>query len=174
MDLQLKGKKILFSTVPGDGHFNPLTGLAAYLKKSGCDVRWYVSSIFSSKLKNLDIPHYPFDKALDIYGQNLKEVFPEREKITDVMAKLEFDMTIVGDCAPQYLEDISTIYESFKFDIMISDCFFSAIPLVKHILKVPVIAIGVLPLCENSIDLAPYGMGLMLPKTKINARSMQI
>lgn len=29
---QLKEKKILFATIPGDGHFNPLTGLAKHLQ----------------------------------------------------------------------------------------------------------------------------------------------
>jgi len=41
IESQLIGKKILFVTVPADGHFNPLTGLAKYLQDSGCEVRWY-------------------------------------------------------------------------------------------------------------------------------------
>ncbi len=32
--------KILFATMPFDGHFNPLTGIAVHLKESGHDVRW--------------------------------------------------------------------------------------------------------------------------------------
>jgi hypothetical protein len=32
------GTRVLFGCVPADGHFNPLTGLAVYLKEKGCDV----------------------------------------------------------------------------------------------------------------------------------------
>jgi hypothetical protein len=38
MEQPLKGKSILFATVPGDGHINPLTCLAKYLHGMGCDV----------------------------------------------------------------------------------------------------------------------------------------
>jgi len=43
------GTKILFANVPADGHFNPLTGLAAHLKSIGCDVRWYTSKKYAEK-----------------------------------------------------------------------------------------------------------------------------
>ena len=31
--------KILFATVPADGHFNPLTGITMHLKATGHEVR---------------------------------------------------------------------------------------------------------------------------------------
>jgi UDP:flavonoid glycosyltransferase YjiC (YdhE family) len=40
---------------------------------------------------------------------------------------------------------------------------FTAIPLVKKILRKPVISVGVLPLIESSKDLAPSGLGLTPP-----------
>ena len=83
MENQLTGKKILFATVPADGHFNPLTGLAKYLQQLGCDVRWYTSPSFSAKLEKLDIAHYPFKQALDVNAANVDDVFPERKYITD-------------------------------------------------------------------------------------------
>jgi len=164
MQLQLKGKKILFGTVPADGHFNPLTGLAVYLKEQGCDVRWYTSSIFKKKLDRLDIPLYPLVKALEVTGSNLNKLFPERVEIDDPSEKVEFDMIhLLGDRGPEYFEDVIDIYETFKFDMMITDGAFSVIPFVKHKLKIPVIAIGISVLYEESVDLAPYGMGLLPP-----------
>jgi UDP:flavonoid glycosyltransferase YjiC (YdhE family) len=165
MELQLKGKKILFATVPADGHFNQLTGLAVYLQSLGCDIRWYASPIFSEKLGKLDIPYYPLDKALEVTGSNLSEIFPERNDIQDAAARLEFDLiNIFGDRGPEYFADISNIYQSFNFDMLIADSFFSAIPFVKHKLNVPVIAVGIVPLATDSVDLAPYGMGFLPPK----------
>src|SRR5215213_5378130 len=49
------GTKILFANFPADGHFNPLTGLAAHLKKIGCDVRWYTSDRYQAKIERLGI-----------------------------------------------------------------------------------------------------------------------
>ncbi|HUQ96709.1 MAG TPA: hypothetical protein VM010_03520, partial [Chitinophagaceae bacterium] len=50
------GAKILFANMPADGHFNPLTGLAVYLKALGHDVRWYTSPHYETKIERLGIP----------------------------------------------------------------------------------------------------------------------
>ena len=88
----LPGTKILFANAPADGHFNPLTGLAVYLQDQGCDVRWSSSQQYSSKINKLQIPFYPFKRALDWHGDNLEEIFPERAKIGNKIRKLNFDI----------------------------------------------------------------------------------
>ena len=161
IEQQLKGKAILFASVPADGHVNPLTGLAKYLQSIGCDVRWYTSEIYADKMEDLEIPFYPFNRALDINGSNIAEMLPERASITDAAAKLDYDMLhIFAKRGGEYLEDIQAIYQSFPFDLMIADSVFSAIPLVRGKMNIPVVAIGIVPLAANSVDLAPYGMAL--------------
>ncbi len=163
---RLKGKKILFSNAPADGHFNPLTGLAKYLQELGCDVRWYASGIFKDKLQRLAIPYFPYVNAKDINVSNLEEVFPHRQEIQDPAEKLNFDLLhFFGKRAPEYFEDLTTIRREFPFDLLIADSLFTAIPLVKEKMKIPVIAIGIVPLAEDSADLAPYGMGMLPAKT---------
>ncbi len=161
MKESLKGKKILFTTLPADGHFNPLTGLAKYLEAAGCDVRWYTSPVFKAKLKKLGIPHYVFQKALDTNGQNLDEHFPARKAMQDPVEKLNFDM-INGlvNRSSEYYADMRDIYKSFPFNLVVADSLFPAIPFVKSKLRVPVVAVGVVPLAETSVDLAPYGMAI--------------
>lgn len=75
------GKRILFAHVPADGHFNPLTGLAVYLQGIGYEVRWYSSSLYADKIGKLQIPYYPFKRALEVTPENIDEVFPERKII---------------------------------------------------------------------------------------------
>ncbi len=159
MNETLKGKKILFTTLPADGHFNPLTGLAKYLQAAGGDVRWYTSPLFGSQLKKLGIPHYSFHKALDTNAQQLDELFPDRKSVVDPVEKLNLDM-INGlvDRSPEYYADIQEIYQSFPFDLVVADSLFPAIPFVRAMMRVPVVAVGVVPLAETSTDLAPYGM----------------
>jgi UDP:flavonoid glycosyltransferase YjiC (YdhE family) len=143
--------------LPADGHFNPLTGLAKYLQAAGVDIRWYTSPLFKDKLAKLAIRHYPFQEALDTNGQNLDEHFPERKSIVDPVEKLNVDM-INGlvDRSPEYYADIRTIHDAFPFDLVVADSLFPAIPFVKRKLSVPVVAVGIVPLAENSVDLAPY------------------
>jgi MGT family glycosyltransferase len=153
-------KKILFANVPFDGHFNPLTPLATHLLAQGHDVRWYTGSVYESRVKKLNIPFYPTVNALDISQDNLNELFPERLTIESRVAKLKYDLKHVFILrAGEYFEDIKHINRSFDFDVLIADVAFTAVPFVKHKLNKPVISIGVFPLPESSVDLAPNGMG---------------
>lgn len=163
---------ILIVTLPADGHFNPLTGLAKYLQEAGCDVRWYTSVIFRQRLDRLNIAHYPFIFATDVNSTNINELFPERKLIVHVGERANFDM-INGLCkpAPGNLRDIRSIQETFPFDVIITESGHPAIPLLKAKLNVPVIAIGVIPLTEESKDLGPYGLGLYPPKNDDEVRA---
>ena len=38
--------RILFASMPADGHFNPLTGIAVQLADRGHDVRWYAGPAY--------------------------------------------------------------------------------------------------------------------------------
>jgi MGT family glycosyltransferase len=158
---QLTGKSILFASVPADGHINPLTGLAKYLQSIGCDVRWYTSEIYADKMADLEIPFYPFKRAVDINSGNVAKMLSGRALIMDAAEKLDYDMLhVFAKRGSEYLEDIQVIYQSFPFDLMIADSLFTGIPLVRGKMKIPVVAIGVVPLAANSVDLAPYGMAL--------------
>ncbi|MES2647223.1 MAG: glycosyltransferase [Bacteroidota bacterium] len=154
-------KKILFANVPADGHFNPLTTLAIHLLEQGHDVRWYTGKDYSDRIKKMGIRFYPCIKALDFTQENINELFPERNAIRSQVAKLKYDMKHVFILrSTEYFEDIKDIQRSFDFDLMIADVAFTAIPFVRHKLQKPVIAIGVFPLTESSVDLAPNGLGM--------------
>lgn len=161
MKVSLAGKKILFATIPGDGHINPLSGLAIYLKEMGGDVRWYTSKKYKTKMEKWNIPLFPFKKALDVTGEEFEKLLPEREKQKSKVAKLKFDLiNVFISRAPEYYADLKDIHKEFPFDAVVTDCTFLAIPFIKHIMKIPVINIGVLPLIESSKDLAPTGLGM--------------
>lgn len=157
----LKGKKILFANFPADGHFNPLTGLAIYLKNIGCDVRWYTSKTYAEKLAKLNIHHYPFKQALEVTGDTIEEIFPERKKIKGQVKKLKFDMLNIFILrGPENYADLLEVQKNFDFDILVADCGFPGIPFVKEKMNIPVISVGVFPLTETSKDLPPAGLGL--------------
>ena len=157
----LEGKKILFANFPADGHFNPLTGIAVYLQQSGAEVRWYGSREYTDKIKKLGIPHYPFQKALELTANNMEDIFAERKEMKGALKKLNWDiqnMFILR--AEEYYTDILEIYREFPFEVLICDNAFTAIPFVTDKMQIPVVAIGVLPLTETSKDLPPAGLGM--------------
>jgi UDP:flavonoid glycosyltransferase YjiC (YdhE family) len=154
-------KRILFANFPADGHFNPLTSLATTLKKQGFDVRWYTSETYKPKLEKLQIPHFPFKQAFDISKADIDTVFPERATKKSQVAKLKFDLINAFILrGPEYYADLQQIHMEFPFDLVIADCAFTGIPFVKELMKIPVIAIGVMPLMESSVDLAPTGLAI--------------
>jgi len=156
------GTKILFACFPGDGHFNPLTGLAKHLKSLGCDVRWYTSKKYEAKIAKLDIPFYEFKKALDFASNpDIDAVFPDRKKYKSQVAKLKHDMVNVFIVrSPEYYADIQDIYDEFEFELMVADITFGGIPFVKEKMNIPVIGVDVIPLPETSKDLPPAGLGM--------------
>jgi len=157
----MNARKILFANVPADGHFNPMTGIAMELKNQGHDVRWYTSKMFSEKLKKLNIPHYPFKKALEVNQFNINEIFPERKKLKAGVPQLKFDIkNFFVYRAPEYFEDISEIKKDFSFEIFVSDAAFTAGQIVKKKLNVPGVGIGISPVMSTSKDLPPYGLGM--------------
>jgi UDP:flavonoid glycosyltransferase YjiC (YdhE family) len=155
------GAKILFANMPADGHFNPLTGLAMHLKSIGHDVRWYSAATYAGKIKKLNIPYFPFVKAKEVNGHNIDESFPERTKYKSQLKKLKYDLVHFFILrSEEYFADLQEIHRVFPFDVLIADSCFTAIPMVKDKMQVPVLAIGIIPLPETSKDLAPSGLGM--------------
>jgi UDP:flavonoid glycosyltransferase YjiC (YdhE family) len=159
--------KFLFATVPADGHFNPLTGIAMHLKAAGHDVRWYTGPSYAAKLERLGIPHYPFQRATEINGNNISEVFPERVKLHGP-ALIRFDgkhMMVIN--TGNYFEDIQEIDASFPFDALFCDAAFYAMKLIKEKLGKWVYTIGIAPSLETSRDVPPNFVGLKPARTVI-------
>lgn len=123
-------KKILFATMPMDGHLKPLTGLAVHLKKQGYDVRWYSGASYAATVKKLSIPYFSFRKAREINQENLESVFPERQRIRGTVQRLRFDMEhIFLRRIPEFIDDLKDIYQEFPFDLVVCDVLFAASPL---------------------------------------------
>ncbi|MGC3943068.1 MAG: glycosyltransferase [Chryseolinea sp.] len=160
--------KILLACIPADGHFNPLTGVASYLKEQGHDVRFYTQDYYADKLARMGVKHYPFKHAVQYNQENMDQVFSERLRYTNQIKRLNFDLEhSFLRRAPEFFADITDINASFPFDVLIADVMFTAIPLVSEILKKPVISIGVMPLTETSKDLGPAGLGMTPSTTKL-------
>ncbi len=159
--------KILFATLPFDGHFNPLTGVAMHLKAAGHDVRWYAGPSYAAKLARLGIPHFPFQRATEINGNNIGELFPERAGLHGLaFIRFEVKHLFVGN-TERYFEDVREIDASFPFDVLFCDGGFYALKLVKEKLGKQVCAFGLVPSMESANDVPPNFAGLKPAKTAL-------
>jgi UDP:flavonoid glycosyltransferase YjiC (YdhE family) len=159
--------KILFATMPFDGHFNPLTGVAMHLKAGGHDVRWYAGPSYAAKLEQLGIPHFPFQRATEINGDNIGVIFPERAKLRGLaLMRFELNQIFVAN-TEKYFEDVREIDASFPFDVLFCDTAFYTMKLIKEKLGKRVCAIGVAPSMETAPDVPPNFVGLKPAKTAI-------
>jgi UDP:flavonoid glycosyltransferase YjiC (YdhE family) len=129
--------KILFASVPADGHFNPLTGLAVYLREKGHDVRWYTGPSYAKKLAQLGVPHFPFERATDVNGENIAERFPEYASLGVGPKAIAFALEKVffGNLEA-HLRDITALYAGFPFEAIVYDGAFYAGRLVSEKLGV--------------------------------------
>jgi MGT family glycosyltransferase len=153
-------KRFLFATMPFDGHFKPLTGVARQLKELGHDVRWYTGASYAGALGDLGIQHLPFARAREVTGENIGELFPERARLSGPkLIAFEFEHVFVANCEAHY-QDLAAIHDEFGFDALIADDGLYAMKLVAEKLGVPVYAVGVAPLMFNSRYAPPSFFGL--------------
>jgi len=166
--------KILFATMPFDGHFNPLTGVAMHLKAAGHDVRWYAGPSHVGKLEKLGIPYFPFKRATEINQQNIGELFPERSKLRGpALIRFELKQIFVSN-TDNFFEDVQEINASFPFDALFCDVAFYAMKLIKEKLGKHVCAFGVATSLETSKDVPPNFAGLKPAKNVIGRLGHQI
>ncbi|WP_457252761.1 glycosyltransferase [Pedococcus sp. P5_B7] len=134
--------KILFASMPADGHFNPLTGIAAHLADHGHDVRWYAGPEYGARLDRLAMRWFPYRRAIEIMASNINELFPERAALKGPRL-ISFDLdTFFVSQVEESFQDIVDLRQEWSFDALVCDGAFYAEQLVAEALQVPVFAIG--------------------------------
>jgi UDP:flavonoid glycosyltransferase YjiC (YdhE family) len=149
-------RRILFATMPFDGHFSPLTSIAMHLKDRGNDVRWYAGPSYDRKLADLGIPHLPFQRAIEVNGNNIAEVFPERARLKGPkLISFDLEQVFVANVDRHY-RDILDVHATFPFDVLVCDPGFYAAYLVAAKINPRVYVIGVAPLVVSPEDPPPF------------------
>jgi UDP:flavonoid glycosyltransferase YjiC (YdhE family) len=160
-------QRILFATMPFDGHFNPLTGIAKHLSDKGHDVRWYAGPSYAAKLADLGIPHVPFQRAREVSGENIAELFPERAGLKGPkLLSFDLEQVFVANVEHHY-RDILAVSETFPFDALVCDPGFYAAHLIAAKLNPRIYSVGVGPLVILSDDPPPF-FGLKPARTIID------
>ena len=148
--------KILFASMPADGHFNPLTGIAAHLAASGHDVRWYAGPEYGRKLDALGMPFFPYVRATEVTGGNLNDLYPERASLRGPK-RISYDLEkffVVN--VDNHFSDLVDIRSEFPFDVFFCDGAMYVEKLVAEVLGVPVFATGITMVMPDRLGPPPF------------------
>ena len=148
--------RVLVASMPAEGHFKPLTGIAAYLSSRGHDVRWYAGPQYGRKLGALDMTWFPYRRATEVTGENLNELFPERAGLKGPrMISFDLEKFFVAN-VDSHFADIVELRSEFPFDVLLCDGAMLVEKLVAERLRVPVFAVALSMVMPDSSSPPPF------------------
>ncbi len=158
--------RILFASLPADGHFNPLTGVAAHLADRGHDVRWYAGREYGAKLDRLRMRWFPYRQAVEVMASSLNDMFPERAALKGPrLISFDLDKLFVSQ-VEEHFQDLVDIRQEWPFDAMVCDGAFYAEQLVAESLHLPVFAVGLTMVMPDAQGPPPF-FGLRPARTPV-------
>lgn len=156
--------KVLFASMPADGHFNPLTGIAVELMGRGHDVRWYAGPTYGARLDRLGMPWFAYDRATEVMASNLDELFPQRAALKGPqLISFDLDKFFVSQVENHY-QDMAAIKDGWPFEALVCDGALYAELLVAESLHLPVFAVGLTMVMPDAHGPPPF-FGLMPART---------
>lgn len=148
--------RVLVASMPADGHFRPLTGIAAHLSTRGHDVRWYAGPEYGHRLGALGMTWVPYRRATEVTGENLNDLFPERAGLKGPR-RLSFDLEkFFVENVDNHFHDIEELRSEFAFDVLLCDGAMYVEKLVAERLGVPVFAVSLTTVMPDSSGPPPF------------------
>ncbi len=155
---------IIIASIPVHGHVTPLLTIAANFVKRGDDVRFVTGSRFADSIAATGASHVPLPPEADFDDRNLFEAFPERARLKGIKA-VGFDIEnfFARPAKAQYDAIIATIAAQPADVVLAEPGFLGAKFLLTHqrAARPAVVICGIIPLCIESRDTAPFGLGLL-------------
>jgi UDP:flavonoid glycosyltransferase YjiC (YdhE family) len=158
--------RVLFASMPADGHFNPLTGVAVQLASLGHDVRWYAGPTYGARLDRLGMPWFPYRQATELMASNVNDLFPERAKLKGPkLISFELNTFFVSQ-VENHFQDIVAIGHEWPFEALVCDGALYAELLVSESLHVPVFPVGLTTVMPDEKGPPPF-FGLRPARTPV-------
>lgn len=153
---------VIIASVPAQGHVTPLLNVAANFVKRGDDVRFITGARFAEKIEATGASFVALPAEADL-DETFLERFPERAGLKGVKA-VAFDVEhVFARPAKAQYEALTAALATQGADAVLAEpVFLGAAFLLAHPRpqRPAVVMCGVVPLCIESRDIAPFGMGL--------------
>jgi UDP:flavonoid glycosyltransferase YjiC (YdhE family) len=154
---------VIIASVPIHGHVTPLMTVAQSFVERGDDVRFVTGARFADKVSATGATFVPLPAEADFDDRSLFEQCPERAKLKGVKALIyDFDHIFARPIESQY-HTLVAAHAARPADAVLADpAFFGAAFLLARprSARPAVVLCGVLPPTLDSVDTAPFGMGL--------------
>ncbi|MDH6242627.1 glycosyltransferase [Mycobacterium sp. OTB74] len=154
---------IVICSIPAHGHVTPLLSVAKGFVERGDDVRFITGRKFADKVTAVGASFMPLPEEADFDDASLFDQFPQRAKLKGTKA-IAFDVEHVfaRPSTAQY-HALMAALSAKPADVVLADPLFlgAAFLLEQQRRDRPaVIMCGIVPVCFESLDSAPFGMGL--------------
>ena len=155
---------VLLCATPVHGHVTPLLAVARYLVERGHRVRFLTGSRYREAAEATGAQYLPLPAEADYDGSNLDAAFPGRVGKSGP-AGITFDLsTIFLEPVPAQLRAVEEAIAAEEPGVILTEpMFLGAASLIARprAARPPVVVLGILPLGVESVDTAPYGLGVM-------------
>jgi UDP:flavonoid glycosyltransferase YjiC (YdhE family) len=154
---------IIIASIPMHGHVTPLLTVAKGFVERGDDVRFVTGARFADKVSATGATFVPLPAEADFDDRTLFEHRPERAKLKGVKALVyDFEHVFARPIKAQYDTLVAAHAARPAGAVLADPAFFGAAFLLAspRSARPAVVICGVIPLLIESVDTAPFGMGL--------------
>jgi MGT family glycosyltransferase len=153
---------IIIASIPIHGHVTPLLTVAKWFVERGDDVRFVTGARFADTVSATGATFVPLPAEADFDDRTVFE-HPERATLKGVRALIwDFEHVFARPGKAQY-EAVMAAHAGRPADaVLVDPAFFGAALLLTHprLARPAVVMCGVIPMLLDSVDTAPFGMGL--------------
>jgi MGT family glycosyltransferase len=153
----------LLCATPVHGHVAPTIAVAGDLVARGHDVSVLTGSRFRDAVRAVGANHRPLTGIADYDDRDLAALLPDRD-LHRGLARLQYDIqTIFVRPVPDQARAVDRAVADLRPDAILTEAAFAGVlPLLlgDPAARPPILALGVIPLSQSSVDVAPYGLGL--------------
>ncbi|MEW5811373.1 MAG: glycosyltransferase [Actinomycetota bacterium] len=153
---------IVIAAVPAHGHVTPLLTVAENFTARGDRVRFLTGARFAARVEASGARFVPLPPEAD-FDESFLDDFPERARLTGVRAvAFDIEHVFARPARAQYNALLSAITHEPADAVLADPVFMGAAFLLarRRPLRPAVLMCCVIPLCIESRDTAPFGMGL--------------
>ncbi len=154
---------ILIASVPAQGHLMPLLAAAERFVQRGDDVRVLTGTLFADKVAATGATFLPLPGDADIDFLSVPQRFPERTQLKGVKAAaFDIEHLFARPAKAQYDALVAALAAQPADAVLTEPVFVGAAFLLAHPwgTRPAVVMCGIAPLCIESRDTAPFGLGL--------------
>jgi MGT family glycosyltransferase len=154
---------IIITSVPAHGHVTPLLTVAKGFVDRGDDVRFITGARFADKVTATGATFIPLPEEADYDDRTHLATFPERAKLKGVKAAA-FDVEhVFAKPAKVQYDTLASALAARPADAVLSEPVFLGTAFLLHhprSARPAVVMCCIVPLCVESRDIAPFGLGL--------------